>query len=217
MSVLSVTVTRPKPGRTRDSIALGIQAAKLLGRVGGGECRLLVAEAAGEAVGTQVFTIEFDTNEAYGVFSDKASVDPQIEALTDRLYAEDSPTVVEFQNLINEIPVGGRSGRGRIVQSYISRPKPGQLEAALELTRRAFRFFEKHGAVSTRMFQQTIAGSQSESLVAAWEFESMQALGKASDAIINDPEGIALAQSVAQADTPVIVLNAAIYREVPLS
>ena len=67
------------------------------------------------------------------------------------------------------------------------------------------------------MFQQTIAGSQSESLVAAWEFESMQALGKAGDAIINDPEGIALAQSVAQADTPVIVLNAAIYREVPLN
>jgi hypothetical protein len=217
MSVLSVTVTRPKPGRMRDAIALGIQAAKLLGRVGGGECRLLVAEAAGEAAGTQVFTIEFDTNEAYGVFSDKASVDPQIEALTDRLYAEDSPVVVEFQGLITEIPVGGRSGRGRIVQSYISRPKPGQFEAALDLTRRAFSFFEKHGAVSTRMFQQTVAGSQSESLVASWEFESMQALGKAGDAIINDPEGIALAQSVAQADTPVIVLNAAIYREVPLN
>jgi hypothetical protein len=123
MSVLSVTVTRLKPGRMRDSIALGIQAAKLLGRVGGGECRLFVAEAAGEAAGTQVFTIEFDTNEAYGVFSDKASVDPQIEALTDRLYAEDSPAVVEFQGLITEIPVGGRTGRGRIVQSYISRPK----------------------------------------------------------------------------------------------
>jgi hypothetical protein len=217
MSVLSVTVTRPKPGRTRDSIALGVQAAKLLGRVGGGECRLIVAEAAGEAAGTQIFTIEFDTNEAYGVFSDKASVDPQIEALTDRLYAEDSPAVIEFQGIVTEIPVGGRSGRGRVIQSYVSRPKPGQLEAAIELSRRAFSFLEKHGAVSTRLFQQTIAGSQSESLVASWEFESMQALGKAGDAFLNDPDGIALARSVAQADTPVIVLNAAIYREVPLS
>ena len=43
MSVLSVTVTRPKPGRARDSVALGIQAAKLLARVGASDCRLVVA------------------------------------------------------------------------------------------------------------------------------------------------------------------------------
>jgi hypothetical protein len=217
MSILSVTVTRPKPGRTRDSIAMGVQAAKLLARVGAGDCRLVVAEAAGEAAGTQVFTIEFDTNEAFGVFSDKAAVDPQIEALSDRLYAEDSPTVVEFQGIVTEIPLGGRSGRGRVIESYISRPKPGQLEAAIELTRRAFTFLEKHGAVSSRLFQQTIAGSQSDTLVASWEFDSMQALGKAGDAFMNDPEGIALGQLVARADTPITVVNAGIYREVPLS
>ena len=217
MSVLSVTVTRPKPGRTRDAIAMGMQAAKLLARVGAGECRLVVGEVAGEAAGTQVFTIEFDTNEAYGVFSDKASVDPQIEALADRLNAEDSPAIVEFQGIVTEIPLGGRSGRGRVIQSYISRPQPGQLEAAIDLTRRAFTFLEKHGAVSARLFQQTIAGSQSDTLVASWEFESMQALGKAGDAFMSDPEGIALGQLVARADTPIAVVNAAIYRDVPLS
>ena len=216
MSVLSVTVTRPKPGRTRDSIALGVQATKLLARVGAADCRLIVAEAAGEGAGTQVFTIEFDTNEAYGVFSDKAAVDPQLEALADQLTAEDSPVVVEFQGIVTEIPVGGRSGRGRVIQSYISRPKPGQLEAAIDLTGRAFKFLEKQGAVSTRLFQQTVAGSQSETLVAAWEFETMQALGKAGDAFMTDPKGIALAQSVSQADAPIMVLNSAIYREVPL-
>jgi hypothetical protein len=213
---MSVTVTRPKPGRTRESIALGIQATKLLARVGAGNCRLLVAEAAGEAAGSQVFTIEFESNEAYGIFSDKASVDPQLEALVEQLGAADSPAVVEFQGLINEIPVGGRSGRGHVIQSYISRPTPGQLEAAIDLTRRAFTFLEKQGAVSTRLFQQTVAGSQSETLVAAWEFETMQALGKAGDAFMTDPKGIALAQSIAQADAPVTVLNSAIYREVPL-
>ena len=169
-----------------------------------------------EAAGSQVFTIEFESNEAYGIFSDKASVDPQLEALVEQLGAADSPAVVEFQGLINEIPVGGRSGRGRVIQSYISRPTPGQLEAAIDLTRRAFTFLEKQGAVSTRLFQQTVAGSQSETLVAAWEFETMQALGKAGDAFMTDPKGIALAQSIAQADAPVTVLNSAIYREVPL-
>jgi len=217
MSVLSVTITRPKPGRTRDSIALGMQAATLLARAGAGDCRLVVAEAAGEAAGTQVFTIEFDTNEAYGVFSDKASVDPQMEALVDRLNAEDSPAIVQFQGLITEIPVGGLSGRGRVIQSYVSRPKPGQLEAAIDLTRQAFSFLQKHGAVGTRLFQQTVAGSQSDTLVASWEFESMQALGKAGDAFMTDPAGIALAQSVAQANSPVAVLNSSIYRDVPLS
>lgn len=216
MSVMSVTITRPKPGRTRDAIALGVQAANLLSRIGSGECRLLVAEAAGEAAGTQVFTIEFDTNEAYGVFSDKASVDPQIEALVDRLNAEDSPAVTEFQGLINEIPVGNLGGRGRVIQSYVSRPKPGQLEAAIDLTRRAFDFLGMHGAVCARLYQQTIAGSQSDTLVATWEFDSMQALGKAGDAFMTDPAGIALAQTVAQADAPIVLVNSGIYREVPL-
>src|SRR5947207_1371343 len=123
MSVLSVTLTRPKPGRTGDSIAMGMQAAKLLPRIGAGDCRLVVAEAAGEGAGTQVFTIEFESNEAYGIFSDKASVDPQLEALGERLTAEDSPAIVVFQGLITEIPVGGRTGRGRVIQSYTSRPK----------------------------------------------------------------------------------------------
>jgi hypothetical protein len=195
---------------------MGIQAAKLLARVGAGECRLVVAEAAGEAAGTQVFTIEFDNNEAYGVFSDKASVDPQLEALTERLNAEDSPVVVEFQGIVTEIPLGGRAGRGRVIQSYVSRPKPGQLEGAIDLTRKAFSFLEKHGAVSARLFQQTVAGSQSDTLVASWEFESMQALGKAGDAFMNDPEGIELGQTVARADSPITVVNAGIYREVPL-
>ena len=135
----------------------------------------------------------------------------------DRLNAEDSPAIVQFQGLITEIPVGGLSGRGRVIQSYVSRPKPGQLEAAIDLTRQAFSFLEKHGAVGTRLFQQTVAGSQSDTLVASWEFESMQALGKAGDAFMTDPAGIALAQSVAQANSPVAVVNSSIYRDVPLS
>jgi hypothetical protein len=195
---------------------MGVQAAKLLGRIGADNCRLLVAEAAGEGAGTQVFTIEFDSNEAYGIFSDKAAVDPQLEALGDRLTAEDSPAIVLFQGLVTEIPVGGRTGRGRVVQSYVSRPQPGKLDAAIELTRNAFKFLEKRGAVSTRLLQQTVAGSQSDTLVATWEFESMQALGKVGDAFMTDPEGIALGQSVTRADSPVSVVNAAIYRDVPL-
>jgi len=216
MSVLSVTITHPKPGRTRDSIALGVQAAKLLARVGADNCRLLVAEAAGEAAGTQVFTIEFDSNEAYGVFSDKAAVDPQLEALADQLTAEDSPVVVLFQGLVTEIPIGGRSGRGRVVQSYVSRPKPGQLDATIELTKKAFAFLEKRGAVCTRLIQNTVAGSLSDTLVATWEFESMQALGKAGDAFMTDAEGIALGQSATGKDAPIVMVNAAIYRDVPL-
>ncbi|MEO5839197.1 MAG: hypothetical protein ABIQ73_29810, partial [Acidimicrobiales bacterium] len=63
---------------------------------------------------------------------------------------------------------------------------------------------------------QTIAGSQSDTLVATWEFDSMQALGKAGDAFMTDPAGIALAQTGAQADAPIVLVNSGIYREVPL-
>ena len=99
----------------------------------------------------------------------------------------------------------------------MSRPKPGQLEAAIDLSQKAFGFLRKHGAIGTRLFQQTVAGSQSDTFVASWEFESMQALGKAGDSFMSDPAGIALGQTVTKADSPITVVNAAIYRDVPLS
>ena len=103
-----------------------------------------------------------------------------------------------------------------MVQSYVSRPKPGQLDATIDLTKKAFTFLEKRGAVSTRLLQNTVGGSMSDTLIATWEFESMQALGKAGDAFMTDPEGIALGQIVSGADSPIVMVNAAIYRDVPL-
>jgi hypothetical protein len=33
---------------------------------------------------------------------------------------------------------------------------------------------------------------------------------------MNDPEGVAIGQTVARADSPIMVVNSGIYREVPL-
>jgi hypothetical protein len=187
-----------------------------LARVGAGDCRLLAAEAAGETVGSHIFSIEFESAEAYGIFSDKAAVDPQFEALIDRMSGEDSPVITDFQALITDIPLGTRNGRGRVVQSYVSRPKPGAVEAAIDLSRRAFEFLEQHGAVGTRLFQQSVAGSLTDSLVATVEFESMRMLGRAGDAFLTDPAGRAFGEELAAAGAPITLVTSAIYREVPL-
>jgi len=54
MSVIQSTVTRPKPGRRHDAVALGVEAAKLLERHGAANNRLLLGQPAGEATGSHV-------------------------------------------------------------------------------------------------------------------------------------------------------------------
>lgn len=218
MSVVQTTVSRAKPGRRQDVIALAVEAAKLFERHGAGESRLLSAGLAGETTGTWIFTTEFANGEAWGACSDALNADPETEALLDRVYDEPSPIVLESMSLGVEIPLGrdAATGRGGIVEAHISRVKPGKFEGALQLANVAFEFLESQGAVNCRLMQLQDAGLMSECLVASWEFESIRAAGKAGDAYFSDPLAQPVMQLLVGADSPITTLTSGMYSEVPI-
>jgi len=77
-------------------------------------------------------------------------------------------------------------------------------------------FVEAHGAMNARSFQLGYAGIGSGSLLSMWEFESLRAWGKASDAWNNDPEGQEIAMSTVAANPSTTLVFSGVYMEVPL-
>jgi hypothetical protein len=218
MSLIQSTVTQAKPGRRHDAIALGLEAAKLLERHGAGDCRLMAADIAGEMVGTHVFTTEFESGDAWGAFNDSLANDAELEALMNRVEGEDSPVVMVSMSTGNEIPLGrsGPAGRGAIVETYISRIVPGRFEAALELASEVFDFVEARGATACRLIQLTNAGLLTDCMVASWELDSMQAVGRLGDAYGNEPDGQQIFATLVSADSPITPVSSGIFRVIPL-
>jgi len=218
MTVISTTVSRTKPGRADDAVAMAAAAAELLGRNGARDCRLLLAGVAGEATGTQVFTCEFESNEAYGIWADKLAGDAESAALLARVNTKGSPIRIEQQALGTELPLNRptKPGRGKIVEAYVSRLVPGQFGAALAFAGTVFDFLEKYGAVNCRLMQLFAAGSLSDTWVVSWEFDSMRSLGVAGDAYMTDPAGQAIFQVMTGSDSPTTTISSGIYTDVPL-
>jgi len=218
MSIVQTTVSRAKAGRRHDAIAMALEASKLLERHGAADNRLLVAGAAGEMAGTHVFTTDFENGEAWGEFNDGLMTDAELEALLDRATSSDSPVELLSQSVASEIPLGrtGPSGRGSVIEAYISRSLPGRFESALELAGVAFDFVEAHGGSNCRLLQMTNAGVLTDCLVASWELESMKMAGRLGDAYANDPDGQRLFQMLTAVDGAITTISRGIYREIPL-
>jgi hypothetical protein len=218
MTVMQTTVTRAKPGRRHDAVALALEAAKLLERHGADDSRFLVAQCAGEATGSHIFTTEFENGEAWGTFTDSLYADAELEALMDRIQRDDSPVVMEAMSVGTEIPLGreGPTERGAVVEAYVSRIVPGRFAGALQLATTVFDFVERHGATNCRLSQLNSAGSLSECVVASWELESMRALGALGDAYGSEPEGQRIMEMLTGTDGPVVTVSSGIYAEIPL-
>ena len=218
MTVIQTTVTRPKPGRRHDAVAIAVEAAKLLERHGGENNRLLTAQPAGEATGGHVFITEFETGEAWGAFTDSLFQDQELETLLDRVYGDDSPVVMESMSIGTEIPLGrsGPSNRQPVVEAYISRALPGQFAAALELAGAVFDFAEANGATACRLVQLSSAGMLTDCLVASWEFENVRALGKLGDAFGTDPAAQQIMETLNGPNGPITPVSSGIYVEIPL-
>jgi len=218
MTVMQTTVTRPKPGRRHDAIALALEASKLLERHGATDNRLLAAQIAGEATGSNVFTTEFDTGEAWGEFNDSLFADAELDALMGRVERDDSPVVMETMSIGSVIDLGrsGPAERGALVEAYISRVQPGRFNAALELGASVFDFVERLGATNCRLIQLSSAGSMTDCLVASWELDSMKAIGRLGDAFGTEAEGQRIAETLAASDGPVVPVMSGIYTEIPL-
>jgi hypothetical protein len=218
MSFVQSTVTRPKPGRRHDAIAMALEVAKLAERHGARDNRLLFAGMAGETTGTHVFTTEFENGEAWGEFTDSLVADAELEALMDRATGPDSPVEFLGRSLGSEIPLGrsGPSDRGEVVEAYISRTVPGRFEGAIELAGAAFDFVEAHGGTRCRLIQLTNAGMLTDCLVASWELENLKAVGRLGDAYANDPDGQRVFEMLTGANAPVTPVSSGIYRVIPL-
>jgi len=218
MSFVQTTVSRARPGRRHDAIAMALEAAKLLERHGAPDNRLLVAGTAGEMTGTHVFTTDFENGEAWGQFTDALMADAELEALMDRASREDSPVDVLSMSIASEIPLGrdGPDGLGEVVEAYISRVVPGRFDGAIELAGAAFDFVEAHGGTHCRLMQLTSAGTLTDCLVASWELENAKALGRLGDAYANDPEGQRVFEMLTGANAPVTPVSSGIYREIRL-
>ncbi len=218
MTVMQSTVTRSKPGRRHDAIALALEASKLLERHGASDSRFLVAQIAGEGTGTNVFTTEFDSGEAWGEFMDSLNADAELEALMNRVDRDDSPVVMQAMSVGTVIDLGrsGPTERGAYVEAYISRANPGRFTAALELGATVFDFVEACGATNCRLSQLSTSGSLTECLVASWELDSMKSLGRLGDTFGTDAEGQRIMEILMATDGPITPVASGIYTEIPL-
>ena len=217
MPVVHTVISRPKPGRQTEAINVAAQAAQLLRRNGAKDCRLLLANIAGEASGLHTFVSEYENNEDFGAVSEKLAVDPKLEALMEAATGVNSPVTIENQSLVAEVPLGrtGQSGRGSVIAVYISRLLPGQLQAGLDLARKGFDFVEGQGAMAPRLFVQSVAGSMTDLFVASFEFDSLRAWGKAQDAYLS-PKGQKLAALLQAPDCPMVTVGSHLYQEIPI-
>ena len=215
MAMSLSSVVRPKPGRFDDSLGMIVEASKLLERHGSTDNRALVGGIAGEETGSIVFTSEFETGEQLGTTVDALLADAEYSAWVGRASAETGPSILLSRSIAAEIPLGrsGSTNRGSVVETYISRMIPGRLDAVLELTNAAFDFLEANGATNCRLLQLQNAGSLSEALVATWEFENLRAYGRAGDAMMTDPKGQAVMETLTSATNPITVVTTAVYRD----
>jgi hypothetical protein len=215
MATSLTTVVRPKPGRLDDSLGLLVEVAKLLERHGSSDNRALVGGIAGEETGNIAFTSEFETGEQLGATIDALVADTEYSSWLGRASAESAPATMLSRSVAIEIPLGrtGATGRGSIVEVYLSRMIPGRLDATIELTNGVFDFLEANGATNCRLMQLQNAGSLSEVLVATWEFENMRAYGKAGDVMMTDPKGQSVMEILTSATNPITVVTSAVYRD----
>ena len=218
MTVISTTVNRARPGRRQEAVAAAAESKKVFEAHGAKDCRLLFAGTDGENSGTYVLSTEFDNGEAYGAFVDEIRGTKELEAFRARLDREDRPSEMVSRSLGTEIPLDRKGIRqhGPVVQTYLSRVLPGCLEAVLDLSQKAFDFVESHGAMNARLIRLASAGALTDALAAAWEFETMRAMGAANDAFQADPAGQSIMQIITGPDCPMTPISSGTYTEVPI-
>jgi len=218
MSVVSAYVGKLKPGKLDQAVELGSLAKKVLERHGAKDTRMLGTALGAESYGSTVFSTEHESNQAFGAFYDKIMADDELLSLMQRAEGPDSPYVSTMLTTAAEIPLGRKTTakHGKVVAVYISRPAPGRFEGAVTLGNNAFDFAEKHGAKNCRLLQQSAAGSQSDSLVAVMECESMAAYGKLLDAWTNDAAGQAIGMLIQSSDSPIVMSSHEVYVDIPI-
>jgi len=215
MTVMSIAIGQPKPGRTEDVLEMSRSAKKLIERHGGKNIRTSTAVVSSAAFGSVVNTAEFDDLEAYGTFFDAIWADDELLSILGEIQGANSPYATFGANVVTEVPLGRKRGpNGLIAVAFVSAPAPGRYQAAIELNNKAAELFEARGARNCRLFSQLASGVQPDVLISAMEFDNMRAYGRAMDGFLADPTGQAMAEQIQSSDAPVRMITSDVFREI---
>jgi hypothetical protein len=217
MTVLSVFVGQPKPGRFDDAVGISRQAMKVVERHGAKNNRILTGFVSGAAFGSIVNSSELEDMEAWGAWVDALMADDETVGILGQLRGEHAPYTTQSAQVVTEIPLGGRKRgpNGAIVATYMSAPVPGRYQAALALGEQGAELLERHGGRNCRLFAQQANGLQPDVLVSTAEYDTLRAYGKAMNSFLADAAGQAIVTLTQSSDSPVRLLSSDIYTEMP--
>jgi hypothetical protein len=217
MGVMFAVMGRAKPGRWDDCLRDAAHAGKVYERHGIDKLRFSTTAIAGEADGQWVFSLEFPSGAAYGAAQDRVMADDEMQALLHSTRAADSPVVVESTVLMVELPTQiGPGTTGPVTEAHLSRLNPGGLARALATTEEAFAIARSHGAVGTRLFRMTFAGSMTGLYAVIFEYPDMATFSAGLDKWGSDAKSKALMDGIDAADSPTTLISSAVYTEIPL-
>jgi hypothetical protein len=216
MTVLYTVIGSVRDGNFEGAVGVGAEAAKLVARHGG-EVNFFLSAAAGEQVNTTVFSIEFETPEAFGQAFDAMGDDSELQAFQARLNGPTSPTTIVSTSMGVEVPLGRTptAGKGGVLSVHTSRVVPGRLEDALAVAGEACEFVEANGAVNARLFQLSYAGMATGMFAFIWEVENMRAHARVGAAFMSEA-GAKLVASLNAADAPTVPVSDGLYTRIPI-
>jgi hypothetical protein len=215
MTIYTSYVAQLKPGRLQDALELLSLAAKPLANHGAHNVRV-IRSASGETNGAVVMSLEFDSNESFGTWYDNVMADDEIVGLLARSDSADSPYLSQTTAMNQVIPIEGPKDHGPVIQVTNFKPLPGRDQDAINLASRVAQLLGRHGAVGCSLLRITVGGLQSGNMVFVAEYASTAGMGKTTDALLNDPDGMALLAESYAAGSPVSMISRDNFFEIAL-
>jgi hypothetical protein len=103
-----------------------------------------------------------------------------------------------------------------VVQTTVSRAKPGRSHDIPALALEAAKLFERHGAGESRLLVAGLAGEATGTYVFTTEFANAEAWGACSDGLNADQETQALLDRVNSETSPIVIENMSLGIDIPL-
>jgi hypothetical protein len=130
----------------------------------------------------------------------------------------DSPGTTLAVTTASEIPTGLPAGtRAPIVEISVVRLAPGaEIQKAIEVGIRALGVFDRLGAKRCRLWQQSIAGAQTSTIVSTAEWASSADLGRALDNFDKDRDGQAVIAATQGAKPVIVTQTHDVFVDIPL-
>jgi hypothetical protein len=218
MTVVASVVSKAVPGRLEELLEMTRHGAKIMERHGASELRLLNGSWTVEALGLMILSAEFPSGEAWGKYADSAQADEELQALARRSQMPDSPGITLGVTTAVEIPTALPAGnRAPIVEISVVRVAPGaEIKNAVEVGTRALSVFQRLGAKRCRLWQQSIAGAQTSTLVSTVEWASSADLGRALDNFDKDRDGQAVIAATQGSKPVVVTVSHDVFNDIPL-